>query len=33
MRGNAYEKTPNGVKLKLERSWIIIRDDLITEII
>jgi hypothetical protein len=32
MRGNAYERTPNGVKLILERSWIIIRDDLITEI-
>lgn len=33
MRGKTYEKTPHGVRLKLERGWIDIREDLITEII
>ncbi len=33
MRGMAYEKTHRGVRLKLERGWILIREDLITEII
>jgi hypothetical protein len=32
MRGKAYEKTPNGVRLKLERGWILIREELINEI-
>jgi len=33
MRGKAFEKTPGYVRLKLERGWILIREDLITEII
>lgn len=33
MRGRAYEKTERGVRLMLERGWILIREDLITEII
>ncbi|UCD59200.1 MAG: lytic transglycosylase domain-containing protein [Candidatus Hydrogenedentota bacterium] len=33
MRGKAYEKTPKGIKLKLENGSIFIREDLITKII
>ena len=32
MRGKAYEKTPKGVRLELERGWVLIREDLITKI-
>jgi hypothetical protein len=32
MRGKAYEKTPKGVRLELERGWVLIRDELITKI-
>jgi hypothetical protein len=33
MRGKAYEKTTGAVRLELERGWVLIREDLITEII
>ena len=33
MRGTGYKKMPDGVQLKLGRSWIFIRNDLISEII
>ncbi len=33
MRGKAYKKTPKGIKLQLENGSILIREDLITEII
>jgi hypothetical protein len=33
MRGMAYEKTAHGIRLTLERGWVLIREDLITEII
>lgn len=33
MRGKAYEKTPKGIRLQLDNGSILIREDLITEII
>jgi hypothetical protein len=32
MRGKSYEKTTGAVRLELERGWVLIREDLITEI-
>jgi hypothetical protein len=32
MRGKSYEKTAGAIRLELERGWVLIREDLITEI-
>ena len=33
MRGKSYEKMSGAVRLELDRGWVLIREDLITEII